>query len=60
MVLEKQKENIGSFLLLKFLLYLKIKKDVGSWAVVPHAFNPSTWEAEAGKFLSWRAAWSTK
>jgi hypothetical protein len=20
--------------------------------VVPHAFNPSTWEAEAGKFLS--------
>jgi hypothetical protein len=28
------------------------------WAVVAHAFNPSTWEAEAGKFLSSRPAWS--
>jgi hypothetical protein len=25
-----------------------------------HAFNPSTWEAEAGRFLSSRPAWSTK
>ena len=25
-----------------------------------HAFNPSTREAEAGRFLSSRAAWSTK
>jgi hypothetical protein len=25
-----------------------------------HAFNPSTWEAEAGGFLSPRPAWSTK
>jgi hypothetical protein len=24
------------------------------------AFNPSTWEAEAGRFLSLRPAWSTK
>ena len=31
-----------------------------SRAVVAHAFNPSTWEAEAGKFLSSRPAWSTK
>jgi hypothetical protein len=31
-----------------------------SWAVVVHAFNPSTWEAEAGRFLSPRPAWSTK
>jgi hypothetical protein len=30
------------------------------WAVVVHAFNPSTWEAEAGRFLSLRPAWSTK
>jgi hypothetical protein len=22
------------------------------WAVVAHTFNPSTWEAEAGEFLS--------
>jgi major histocompatibility complex class I len=26
--------------------------------VVVHAFNPSTWEAEAGKFLSSRPTWS--
>jgi hypothetical protein len=25
-----------------------------------HAFNPSTWEAEAGEFLSSRPAWSTE
>jgi hypothetical protein len=30
------------------------------WAVVAHAFNPSTWEAEAGGFLSSRPAWSTE
>jgi hypothetical protein len=30
------------------------------WAVVVHAFNPSTWEAEAGGFLSLRPAWSTE
>jgi hypothetical protein len=29
-----------------------------SRAVVAHAFNPSTREAEAGGFLSWRTAWS--
>jgi hypothetical protein len=28
--------------------------------VVAHAFNPSTWEAEAGGFLNSRPAWSTK
>jgi hypothetical protein len=28
--------------------------------VVVHAFNPSTWEGEAGGFLSSRPAWSTK
>jgi hypothetical protein len=27
--------------------------------VVVHAFNPSTWEGEAGGFLSSRPAWST-
>jgi hypothetical protein len=27
-------------------------------AVVVHTFNPSTWEAEAGGFLSLRPAWS--
>jgi hypothetical protein len=29
-------------------------------ALVVHTFNPSTWEAEAGGFLSSRPAWSTK
>jgi hypothetical protein len=36
------------------------KKAGHSWAVVVHAFNPSTWKAEAGGFLSLRPAWSTK
>jgi hypothetical protein len=31
-----------------------------SWAVVVHAFNRSTQEAEAGGFLSLRPAWSTE
>jgi hypothetical protein len=30
------------------------------WAVMAHAFNPTTWEAEAGGFLSSRPAWSTE
>jgi hypothetical protein len=28
--------------------------------VVAHAFDPSTWEEEAGEFLSSRPAWSTE
>jgi hypothetical protein len=35
------------------------KKTPGPGVVV-HAFNPSTWEAEAGEFLSLRPAWSTE
>jgi hypothetical protein len=37
-----------------------LKTSVHSRAVVVHAFNPSTWEAEAGGFLSSRPAWSTE
>jgi hypothetical protein len=33
---------------------------IRSRVVVAHAFNPSTWEAKAGKFLSSRPAWFTK
>jgi hypothetical protein len=33
-------------------------KDIEVWVMVVHAFNPSTWEAEAGRFLSLRPAWS--
>jgi hypothetical protein len=36
------------------------KKSQISQAVVAHAFNPSTREAEAGRFLSSRPAWSTE
>jgi hypothetical protein len=34
----------------------------GLWGpgVVAQAFNPSTWEEEAGEFLSSRPAWSTE
>jgi hypothetical protein len=39
----------------KYALKLKCRQ-----VVVAHAFNPSTWEAEAGGFLSSRPAWSTK
>jgi hypothetical protein len=39
---------------------LKKKKEKKSRAVVAQAFNPSTWEAEAGGFLSLRPAWSTE
>jgi hypothetical protein len=28
--------------------------------MVAHTFNPSTWEAKAGRFLSSSSAWSTK
>jgi hypothetical protein len=28
--------------------------------MVAHTFDPSTWEAEAGGFLSSRSAWSTE
>jgi major histocompatibility complex class I len=37
--------------------FIKILLEPG---VVAHAFNPSTWEAEAGGFLSSWPAWSTK
>jgi hypothetical protein len=35
-------------------------KDLTGRAMVVHAFNPSTSEAEAGGFLSLRPAWSTE
>jgi hypothetical protein len=38
----------------------KKKKTVNRQAVVGHTFNPSTREAEAGRFLSSRPAWSTE
>ena len=41
-------------------LHWPYKKAFPKPGVVAHAFNPSTWEAEAGGFLSSRPAWSTK
>jgi hypothetical protein len=40
-----------------FIIGTENKPELG---VVAHAFNPSTWEAEAGRFLSLRPAWSTE
>jgi hypothetical protein len=33
-------------------------RNTGEPGMVANAFNPSTWEAEAGGFLSLRPAWS--
>jgi hypothetical protein len=35
-------------------------KEIEVPGMVAHAFNPSTWEAKAGRFLSSRPAWSTE
>ena len=40
--------------------HVHTEKKNESWAVVVHAFNPSTWEAEVGGSLSSRLAWSTQ
>jgi hypothetical protein len=42
---------------IKIIFFFFTKLSIGS-GVVAHAFNPSTWETEAGKFLSSRPAWS--
>jgi hypothetical protein len=42
------------------MYHVPIKNGIKSQAVVAHAFNPITWEAEAGRFLSSRPAWSTE
>jgi hypothetical protein len=43
-----------------YVLIITLKLCRQSRAVVEHAFNPSTQEAEAGRFLSSRPAWSTE
>jgi hypothetical protein len=40
--------------------YQNITRMISSHVVVAHTFNPSTWKAEAGEFLSSRLACSTK
>ena len=36
------------------------RRSTGNLVVVAHAFNPSIWEAEAGRFLSSKPTWSTE
>jgi hypothetical protein len=43
----------------RFGTNMEIKNKLGR-AVVVHTFSPSTWEAEAGRFLSSKPAWSTE
>jgi hypothetical protein len=45
-----------NFLNLIFVLNLLFLKDLFKLGVVAHTFNPSTWVAEAGGFLSSRPA----
>jgi hypothetical protein len=48
-------------LVLNFLMEEEFQKSMFlSWAVLMHAFNPSTWEKEAVDLLSLRIAWSTE
>jgi hypothetical protein len=44
------------------IVELELGLRVIGWVVVAaaHAFNPSIWEAEAGRFLSLRPAWCTE
>jgi hypothetical protein len=48
------------FLESHFRLFYSQNRTTYKPGVVAHAFNPSTWEAEASRFLSLRPAWSTK
>jgi hypothetical protein len=41
-------------------LFCQKQKTSNLLGMVAHAFNPSTWKAESGGFLSSRSAWSTK
>jgi hypothetical protein len=43
-----------------WIVSMQFQKCGQSQAVVAHAFNPSTWEVDTGRFLSSRPAWSTK
>ena len=59
--LQRHQWKVGVFSQLDDVgLLLAFKSTRGVPGVVAHAFNPSTWEAEAGRFLSSRPAWSTK
>ena len=48
------------FFVFFFLFFFLFFNSSMSRTVVVHIFNPSTWEAEAGGFLSSRPVWSIK
>jgi hypothetical protein len=57
---ERERRREGEFRSVKPIqFFTMIKTYCVTQAVVVHTFNPSTWEAEAGRFLSSRPAWST-
>jgi hypothetical protein len=62
----KQKKWTGRQVRIQFVkayaygISFSLKSTENGPVVVVHAFNPSTWEAKAGGFLSSRTAWSTK
>jgi major histocompatibility complex class I len=51
--------STGTFSSTFFFVFPFIKKII-QLGVVAHTFNPSTGEAEAGRFLSSRSPWSTE
>jgi hypothetical protein len=50
---------LANFHNLSSAMWLLIEKNLQA-VVVAYAFNPSTWEAEVGRFLNSRPAWSTE
>ena len=54
--------NFFFLIVLVFTLYYIFVKNTSfrAWQLLVHTFNPSTWEAEACRFLSSRPAWSTE
>jgi major histocompatibility complex class I len=56
--MRQKKRKVGKKRQIRIRRRLRLKM----WwvVVVAHAFNPSTWEAEAGRFLNSRPTWSAK
>jgi hypothetical protein len=62
-IAKKHKVEVICFVYIGCIVFTWLWKLWEYWLfkkVVAHAFNPSTREAEAGRFLSSRPAWSTK
>jgi hypothetical protein len=56
-----QKRNSSRHIIIRTTIALNKNRILKAGrAVVAYAFNPITWEAEAGGFLSSRPSWSTE